>query len=258
MHIPRLLALLSAWNLWNGVCRGRWPVIAAVALATLLGGCAGTAIQRKDGSSTARGYVLENVAKTDVDLISELTQQEVLRGLNRLTEKLYRRNPQEYRKAGLKSPEQAVARIFDAIPTWADSPMARVDWMQTLRLAFAENYSGDRVHAFMLGLTSMIMASYDHRTEFFLMDDLDPQKLYNSSRNLEIAAWKLVNARTSSGQPMLLSNAPEDDPRNLSFEREFGKLVGQQDLLALIIEDKSNRTITKALHNMASFVLLPI
>jgi hypothetical protein len=56
----------------------------------------------------------------------------------------------------------------------------------------------------------------------------------------------------------LISNSMEGDVSNLSFEREFGKLIAQQDLMALIIEDKSNRSISRAFQNVATFVFLPI
>jgi len=45
---------------------------------------------------------------------------------------------------------------------------------------------------------------------------------------------------------------------NLSFERAFGKLIGLQDTLAKIIEDKSNRAICFGVVNVASMVFLPI
>lgn len=224
----------------------------------VLTGCASTPIQRKQGPSSSRPFQLANLAKADVDMVSELTQREVLAGLRRLTEKLYRRNPQEFRKAGYDSVEQAVARIFDPLPTWRESGLDRVDWMETFRLAFADNYAGDRVHAYALALTVMTMAAYEHRTEFYITDGLDAQKLYNSARNLEVAAWKLAQARMGNGMPFLLSNGLEDEARNLSFEREFGKLIAQQDLLALIIEDKDNRAINRVIQNVASFVLLPV
>jgi hypothetical protein len=45
---------------------------------------------------------------------------------------------------------------------------------------------------------------------------------------------------------------------NLSFEREFGKLIAQQDLLALILEDRSNRSISRVFQNAAAFAFLPL
>ncbi|MFA5081929.1 MAG: hypothetical protein WC474_05225 [Hydrogenophilaceae bacterium] len=224
----------------------------------MLAGCAGDPIQRKNGKQTSRPFVINNLAKSDIDMVTEQTQRQVLAGLRRLTVKLYRRNPQEYRKAGYGNVETATAQIFNQLPRWRQSGLDRVDWAESLRLAFNENYAGDRVHAYMLALIVMTMASYDHRVEFYMTDDLNAQGLYNSARNLETAAWKLANARTAGGAPFLLSNGVEDEIQNLSFEREFGKLIAQQDLLALVIEDKSNRSINRVFQNVASFVLLPV
>ncbi|MFZ5483903.1 MAG: hypothetical protein ACOZB0_06705 [Pseudomonadota bacterium] len=238
----------------------RFPVSVAALLASLvlLAGCAASPIQRKDGQPSQRAFALKNLAKTDIDLVCELAQREVLSGLRRLTEKLYRRNPREFRKAGLDSVEAAVARVFAPLDDWRAFGADRVDWAESLRLAFAEGYAGDRVHAYMQGLLVMVMASYEHRSEFFLTDDLDAQRLYNSARNLESAAWRLAQARDATGAPVLLSNAVDDAVVNLSFEREIGKLIARQDLIAVIIEDKSNRTINRVIQNVASFVLLPV
>lgn len=236
------------------------PALLAILLAglALLVGCAGSPIKRPDGQQTSRPFVLDNIVKSDVDMVTELTQREVMAGLRRLTVKLYRRNPQEYRKAGFDSAEAAVARIFGQLPRWRESGLRGVDWAESLRLAFTENYTGDRVHAYMLALTVMTMSAYDHRTEFYLTDELNAQSLYNSARNLEAAIWKLSRARMADGTPFLLSNSLDDENRNISFEREFGKLIAQQDLLALIVEDKSNRAINRVIHNVASFILLPV
>lgn len=224
----------------------------------LLAGCAGSSIQRKDGSSPARNFSVAQLAKGDADVLSELTQREVFKGLRVLTEKLYRRNPQEYRKAGLNSVEAASAQLFDQLGNWSQAPLAQANWEDNFRLAFQESYTGDRVYAFMGALTSMLMAAYNHKTEFFLLDDLSAQKLYNSARNIEVAVWKLSSARTAQGNRFLLSNSMEGDTQNLSFEREFGKLIAQQDLLALYMEQRTQRTFTRVFQNMASFVFLPI
>ncbi len=79
----------------------------------VLTGCAGQQIQRKDGTTSEREFSVANLAKSDVDMISELTQREVIKSLKVVTEKLYKRNPQEYKKAGLESVEAAMARIFE-------------------------------------------------------------------------------------------------------------------------------------------------
>ena len=235
--------------------RSLYPLFLFILLLT---GCASQEIQRKDGSSSARSFAISSLAKGDVDILTEISQKEMLKSLKLLTEKLYRRNPQEYRKSGYESAEAATARIFEHIPKWPESPLAQLNWEENFKLAFLDGYGGDRVYAYMSALTTMLMASYNHKTEFFLPDELSAQKLYNSARNIEVAVWKLSSAKLGTGAKFLISNSMEGDVQNLSFEREFGKLIAQQDLLAQLIEDKSNRSISRVFQGAASFVFLPI
>ena len=100
--------------------------------------------------------------------------------------------------------------------------------------------------------------SYNGKTEFYLTDSLDPQKLYNSARNIEIAAWKLAHARDARGEPLLLSNEMAGDARNLSFEREFGKMIAYQDVMAQIAAQRTNRVIRRVVQTLATAVFLPI
>lgn len=227
-------------------------------LLLTLAGCAGQEIQRKDGSRSAREFSVSNLAKSDIDSVTEFSQKETIRSLRLLTEKLYKRNPREFRKAGMESAEAATARLFDNLANWAESPLGRSNWEDNFKQVFQEDYAGDRVHTFMGALTAMILASYNHKTTFFLIDELSAQKLYNSARNIESAVWKLSNARQASGERMLVTNSMDGDALNLSFEREFGKLIAIQDLMALLIEDRSNRTISRVFQGAASFLFLPI
>jgi hypothetical protein len=110
----------------------------------------------------------------------------------------------------------------------------------------------------MSALTGMVMASYDYKTAFYVVDRVEPQKLYNAARNIEVAVWKLSNAKLANGNKVLVSNSIEADIQNLSFEREFGKLIANQDLLALIIEDRSSRTFSRIIQNATAFRFLPI
>ncbi len=232
-----------------------WGVLAVI---LLMAGCSGQPIQRKDGTTTTRGFSMANLAKTEVDIVSEITEQEVFKSLKVLTEKLYKRNPQEYKKAGLESVDAAMARIFDHLDKGKESPIALMNWQDNFNVAFSEAYNGDRVFVFMAALTGMVMASYEYKKEFYVADRLDPQKLYNCARNIEVAVWKLSNAKIANGNKVLVTNSLEGDSQNLSFEREFGKVIAQQDLLALIIEDRTNRTITRAIQNATAFRFLPI
>lgn len=229
-----------------------------IALA-LLAGCVHQPIQRKDGGSSVRSFSVKDLAKGDVDSVVEIHQQEVLAILKTLTLKLYKRNPAEWRKSGHASAEDAAAALFKALPVWHLSAQKDQNWEASLLDAWREDYTGDHVKALMGGLLVMHMAAFNHQTEFFLLTEVDAQKLYNAARNTEAVVWRLSNTRTVTGDPILLSNGFDTNGvPNLSFEREFGKLIGIQDTLAKVIEDKSNRAIRFGVVNAASMIFLPI
>jgi hypothetical protein len=238
----------------------RFPPTILLLFCLLIGlhGCAGQEIQRKDGLKSVRGFSSANLVKSDIDMMAEMNQSAAIKSLKLLSDKLYRRNPQEFRKSGMDSAEAASARIFSQIPHWANASLPPPDWEAQFNLAFLEGYSGDRVQAFITALTSMVMASYDYKTALFLHDALSAQKLYNSARNVEVAVWKLSNAKHPGGAKVLISNSMDGEAANLSFEREFGKLIALQDLLAVVVEDKSNRSISRVFQNVATFIFLPI
>jgi hypothetical protein len=114
------------------------------------------------------------------------------------------------------------------------------------------------VFAFVAGLASMMQTAFNNKTEFFITDDLDAQALYNAARNVEIAVWKLSNNRNTQGQLFLISNEVSGPIHNLSYEREFGKIIGSLDVLSRVMVDKSNRTIVKVMQTLASAVFLPV
>lgn len=234
-------------------------IVLSLFLCLSLAACSGKPIQRKDGTISERPASVAGIAKGDVDDVTEIAQREALASLKRLTEKLYRRNPAELQKNSAASMEDAVANIFNPLNHWHLSPRRRLDWQASINNAFSEEFAGDRVDALMSGLVTMVMVSYNNKTEVYVLDSLDPQKLYNSARNIEIATWRVSNAKNASGELLLLSNGIDPNGvANLSFEREFGKLIATQDLIARVIEDKTNRAIRFGVVNAASLVFLPI
>jgi hypothetical protein len=176
-----------------------------------------------------------------------------------LTEKLYKRNPAELQKNSAADREAAIDNIFAPYNHWHLSPRRNLDWQASINDAFREDFGGDRVDALMQGLLTMVMLSYGHKTELYVLDSLSPQSLYNAARNLEIAVWRLSNARNGKEELFMLTNAIEaGGAPNLSFEREFGKLIATQDLIARVVEDKTSRTIRFGVTNAASMFFLPI
>lgn len=221
----------------------------------LLAACANTGTAPGKASG---GFEPSQLAKTDIDRIVEAHQREIFASLRLLAEKLYRRNPNEWKKGGQASLEAAVARIFEGRHDWKFAGLEGRRGTEAIHLAFREDYPGDRVLALVAGLGGMIQTAFHDKTEFFMLDDLDPQALHNAARNVEIAVWKLSNARAAGGGLLLFSNEAGGPVRNLSFEREFGKIIGNLDLLSKVIADKTNRTVVKVIQNVATALFLPV
>jgi hypothetical protein len=209
-------------------------------------------------TSTTGGFSASQLVKSDIDRVAEAQQREIFRNLKVLTAKLYRRNPRELKKSGQPSLEAGIARIFEGQHDWKFAELRGIRDAQAIQLAFRDDYQGDRVLAFVAGLASMIQTAFNNKTEFFILDDLDAQALYNAARNVEIAVWKLSTTRNARGQLVLLSNEAAGPIQNLSYEREFGKIIGNLDVLSKIVADKSNRTIVKVVQSLATAVFLPI
>ena len=250
--------------------------VLALATSLLLAGCAQT-VDKGRPSGSAAGNPTSNsvtdsvsnsvatfdpkqIGKTDVDRVADLHRREIFASLRVLAEKLYRRNPREWKKGGHASIEAALDRLLDPRTGWRLPETAGRRGTDAILLALREDFEGDRVAAFIAGMGGMLNVAFEEKTEFFMLDELDPQKLYNSARNLEIAAWKLANARDASGALLLLSNemALAPQPANLSFEREFGKMIGNLDLLSSLIADKGHRTIARMAQSVATAVFLPV
>ena len=154
--------------------------------------------------------------------------------------------------------KQNVDRLFNQVHNWQFEELNNKKSIDAIYLTFDEKYQGDRVFAFITGLTSMVMSAYGHKKDFYLLDTVDPQRLNNSARNIEIAIWKLEHNLDSKGEPFLYSNSLPGEPSNLSYERLFGKLIATQDNIAIIMADKTNRGIKKVIQQLATAVFLPI
>ena len=217
-----------------------------------LSGCTSTG--HKDENQSA-GQEISYLAKTDIDIVTDIHIRRADKLLKNLATKLYRRNP-KHCEGGTAGIESCVVQLFMANQAFPALNGKRQT--QSIQLAFDEEYSGDRVMALIVGLKSMISASYGDKKEFFITDELDPQKLYNSARNIEITVWRLSQHRRANGELFLLSNASSSKVKNLSFERLFGKLISLQDTLAEVIAGKTQRTIKNVIQRLATAIFLPI
>ena len=212
----------------------------------------------KRAPPTEQGFRAADAAKSDIDMAAEVHARESLASARLVMEKLYRRSPREWRKGNSASADAAVARAYDPQRQFTFPELDNARGSDAIVIALRPDYRGDRVFAFGVGLASMIFLAYNGKTEFYFTDSLDPQKLYNSARNVEIAAWKLANARGPTGELLILSNEIAGGTLNLSFEREFGKIIAYQDVMAQIAAQRTNRTIRRVVQTLATATFLPI
>lgn len=197
--------------------------------------------------------------KSDFNRVMELEWAENRHSLRTLMRKLYLRNPNQLAKSTADDADTMVNWVFDGgdMHHWQFKAINNAQGTDAIQLAFSEHYQGDRVLPFIVGIVTMYQQVHGNKDAFYFTDSIDPQRLYNVARNVEIAMWKLGNDKDAKGQPYLLSNAITPEAKNLSFEREFGKIIGRTELCAYMQAEKSQRTITKIAQSLATSVFLP-
>jgi hypothetical protein len=235
-------------------------VLVIVCVGVILSGCGGAQSVTPGSSDGVQSepFRWNALGKSDVDMVTDIHVHQNLNYLRLLMVKLYRRNPSEWRKNGSPNLEAAVRRVFGPPIRWTFPELQGKRSVQSMQLAFEDGYQGDRVLALVAGIGGMLMDAYNGKQEVFLIDQLDPQKLYDSARNIEIAAWKLGHDRDPEGRLYLLANETSGPVTNLSFERLMGKMIALQDSMARIVADTTNRRVKKAIQFMATKMFIPI
>jgi len=201
------------------------------------------------GEAPSAPMTSSELAQSDTNRMATLGMRDNLSSLNLLADKLYRRNPAEWRKAHLTR-EAAMAQLKTAIDTSTPWPglQGKRD-IAALSLALGPDFKGDRVAAFIAASADMLVTAHGNKTSFYLTDPLDAQYIYNAARNIEIAVWLLASRKTAQGQPLLLSDDINERERNLSFAREFGKIIGRLDLLSSVLTEKYRRAVITYVQN---------
>lgn len=226
----------------------------------LLNACASNQLYNKNKvPEHSNSSSINQLAKTDFDRMADMELSSNKLSLHLLMIKLYKRNPRELTKSTSDSAEKMAEWVFegDRQHHWKFEAIGNKQDTAAIFLAFDSQYQGDRVLPFIVGLQTMLAKAHDNKTEFFLTDSLDPQRIYNVARNFEIAAWKLANSHDEHGRLYLLSNEISGTEHNLSFEREFGKIIGRTDFYATALAEKSQRFISRVAQSLATAVFLP-
>ena len=225
-------------------------------LFIFLTGCANNTLKNKDATQYDRSSISQ-FGKTDFDRMADYEIRENIESLKILMVKFYKKNPNELRKTSSDNAEIVTNWVFNAEHDWKFKSINFAQGTNALDQAFDDSFEGDRVLSLITGLYTMIKKAHGDKIEFFIFDSLNAQSIYNSARNIEIVLWKLSTKRNNSGKLFLLSNAIDEKNSNLSFEREFGKIIGRIDYFAYTLSEKSERGITRALQSIAAGIFLP-
>jgi hypothetical protein len=205
------------------------------------------------------GYEIKNLAKSDIDLVTDEFISETRALVRELMIKLYGRNPDQLRRGAVDTIERRLQQLSDNPGPLAFRELSNLQEIAALELVFDEGFKGDRVFALVVGLGGMLRRAYGYNSESFMFDSLDSATLETSARNIEILLWRLKNNRQADGSPFLVSSEYQGVVDNLSFERLFGKLIALQDMMARVAGDAGDRRVTKAVHTATSvFIPLPL
>jgi len=230
--------------------------ILSLLLLIMLTGCANNTLKNKDTTQYDKSSISQ-FAKSDFDRMADYEIRENIESLKILMVKFYKKNPQELRKTSSDNAEIVTNWVFNADHDWKFKSINFTQGAEALNQAFDESFKGDRVLSLITGLYTMITKAHGDKKDFFMFDSLDPQSIYNTARNIEIVLWKLSTKKNQEGKLFLLSNEMDEKNSNLSFEREFGKIIGRLDYFAYTLSEKSERVITRVLQSIATGIFLP-
>jgi hypothetical protein len=205
------------------------------------------------------GYEIKNLAKSDIDLVTDEFITETRVAVRELVVKLYKRNPSQLQKNPGMTIDGRLAQLRVHRHTLDFPELNDRQGIDAMNMAFDPAFRGDRVFALVVGLGSMLREAYRYKAEMFLTDQLEPEVLLTSARNVEVLLWKLKNTRRPNGEHYLITHEYKGVVDNLSFERLFGRIIILQEMMARIAGDADDRTVTGAVHAVSKvFMPLPI
>ena len=209
--------------------------------------------------TSCQNNILKNIAKTDIDIITEIQVVIAKSHIEDLIIKLYKLNPVYIKKnQNFNSVSQVILDIFKEVNIDEIDKTGQEN-IDLILKGFDKNFTGDRIYYICKGLYGMINASYNYKNKFYLTDPkIDAQKIMNTAINIETLVWRLSNEK-NDGVLLIKTNNIEKNKINLSFERLFGKLINNQENMARIISSQQGRMLQKAAKGIVSKVLfLPI
>ena len=169
-----------------------------IACGLLTAGCASHA-PKPHGDVPGAQFEGQEFFQSEGNRIVGHAMQANLQSLMLLADKLYRRNPAQWRKTATsrEAALQAIRQVIEQEETaQANAPQAPAQanrpalaWpplqgrrdIAALRLALAPEFTGDRVAAFIIACADTLITAHDGKRQFHYFDGPDPPHTYNTA-----------------------------------------------------------------------------
>ena len=209
--------------------------------------------------ASCQNNILTNIAKTDIDIVTEIHAKNAKEYIEELVIKLYKINPVYIQNnKEFNNVSEVIIDIFKDVNKNKIDKTGKEN-IDFILKGFSDEFDGDRIYYIAKGLFGMINASYNYKKKFYITDkNLNSQKLMNTSTNIETLVWRLSNTKGKNNVILIKTNNIANNNINLSFERLFGKLINNQENMAMIISSQEGRMIQKAATEIVSLIFLPI
>jgi len=209
--------------------------------------------------ASCQNNILTNIAKTDIDIVTEIHAKNAKEYIEELVIKLYKINPVYIQNnKEFNNVSEVIIDIFKDVNKNKIDKTGKEN-IDFILKGFSDEFNGDRIYYIAKGLFGMINASYNYKKKFYITDkNLNSQKLMNTSTNIETLVWRLSNTKGKNNVILIKTNNIANNNINLSFERLFGKLINNQENMAMIISSQEGRMIQKAATEIVSLIFLPI
>lgn len=245
----KLLTFISRW-----ICRPR-----SLAAIFMLLACGCSQQQGRDIATQFSNGKPDEFFQTSVDRMATLGMHDNLQSLYLLMNKLYLRNPNQWRQSGYLDAVTAAREIRKAIENRQPLPaLGQRRDLEALSYSLSPEFRGDRVGAFIYAIGSMIVTAHGGRTQFYITDSINPQFVSNAARNIEKATWLLSQRQDANGVLLLFSNEISEEGSNLSFAVEFGKIVARLDLLTQMLDERYRRIGLNYAQSLLLMNFLPV
>ncbi|MBT7542888.1 MAG: hypothetical protein HN613_02370 [Gammaproteobacteria bacterium] len=209
--------------------------------------------------ASCQNNILTNIAKTDIDIVTEIHARNAKEYIEELVIKLYKINPVYIQNnKEFNNVSEVIIDIFKDVNKNKIDKTGKEN-IDFILKGFSDEFDGDRIYYITKGLFGMINASYNYKKKFYITDKiLNSQKLMNTSTNIKTLVWRLSNTKGKNNVILIKTNNIANNNINLSFERLFGKLINNQENMAMIISSQEGRIIHEAAKGIVSSIFLPI